>query len=120
LPGLFARLGLCERIRLTPEGASFAELKRLTDTLIWAGTHFFVFSYHSPSVVPGNTPYVQNEAQLQGFLRVIEEYCEYFFGVCGGAPGTPQQLHATCTALVPRSGHRHGSLGDEVRSTEVA
>jgi hypothetical protein len=34
--------------------------------------------------VPGNTPYVRNDAELQNFLRLIEQYCEYFFGVCGG------------------------------------
>jgi hypothetical protein len=105
LPGMFARLGLLERIRLTPEGASFAELKRLTDTMIAAGKCLFVFSYHSPSVVPGNTPYVRDEAELQGFMRVIEQYCEYFLGTCGGEGATPHEVRAlykaelSCTAL---------------------
>jgi hypothetical protein len=94
LPGVFARLGLLERIRLTPEGASFAELKRLTDTMIAAGRRLFVFSYHSPSVVPGATPYVRDEAELQGFLHRIEQYCAYFTGTCGGAGSTPQEVHA--------------------------
>ena len=94
LPGIFSRLGLLERIRLTPEGSSFAELKRLTDVMIAAGKRWFVFSYHSPSVVPGNTPYVRTEAELQGFLGVIEQYCEYFRGRCGGQGTTPRELRA--------------------------
>lgn len=94
LPGLFARLGLFERIRLTPEGVSFAELKRLTDTLLASGKCLFVFSYHSPSVVPGNTPYVRDEAQLQRFLGVIDRYCEYFMTVCGGVGSTLEGVYA--------------------------
>ena len=88
LPGIFARLGLFERIRLTPEGVSFAELKRLTDTLLVSGTRLFLLSYHSPSVEPGHTPYVRNEAELQQFLSVIDQYCEYFMTVCGGVGST--------------------------------
>lgn len=94
LPGLLARLQLLERIRLTPEGASFEELKRLTDTMIAAGERLFVFSYHSPSVVPGNTPYVRDESELQRFLGVIERYCDYFRGVCGGEGSTPHEVRA--------------------------
>lgn len=103
LPGMLARLGLLERIRLTPEGATFAELKRLTDTMLAAGKKLFVFSYHSPTVVPGNTPYVRNEIELQGFLRVIEQYCEYFCGICGGKGGTPSETRAYYQSELSRS-----------------
>jgi hypothetical protein len=93
LPGVFARLGLFERIRLTPEGASFVELKRLTDTLMASGNRLFLLSYHSPSVVPGNTPYVRDEAELQQFLGVIDRYCEYFMTTCGGAASTLEEIY---------------------------
>jgi hypothetical protein len=94
LPGILARLGLFERIRLTPEGVSYNELKRLTDAMLAAGKRLFSFSYHSPSLVPGNTPYVRTEAELQRFLGVIERYCEYFFGACGGVPTTPDAVRS--------------------------
>jgi hypothetical protein len=95
LPGAFARLGLFERIRLTPEGVNFDELKRVTDTLIAAGTRIFILSYHSPSLVAGNTPYVRNQAELEQFLSRIERYCEYFFGVCGGEASTPSEIRSS-------------------------
>src|SRR5262249_52215931 len=96
--GVFARLRLLERIRLTPEGNSLAEMKRLTATLLRAGQQLFVLSYHSPSVAPGNTPYVRDAADLQRFLGVIEQFCDYFFGVCGGAPISPEELRAKVNA----------------------
>jgi len=84
VPGVFARSGLFERIRLTPEGNSFAELKRLTDTLHRAGVRVFNFTYHSPSLESGNTPYVRSAGELERFLDLIERYCDYFFGALGG------------------------------------
>jgi len=104
LPGVFARLGLLERIRLTPEGASFAELKRLTDTMIVAGKRLFVFSYHSPSVVSGATPYVRNESELQRFLALIDQFCEYFCGNCGGQGAAPHEVRAWYEGSRSRSG----------------
>jgi hypothetical protein len=104
LPGIFARSRLLERIRLTPEGATFAELKRLTDTMIAAGQRLFILSYHSPTVAPGNTPYVRNDAELHRFLRVIEDYCEYFFGACSGIGASPQEVRAS---------YQSGSAGGE-------
>ncbi len=95
LPGIFARLRLFERIRLTPEGANFAELKRLTDTLLAAGTRVFVFSYHSPSLAPGNTPYVRTAAELDQFLGRIDRFCEYFLGACGGVASSPHDVRSS-------------------------
>jgi hypothetical protein len=92
LPGVFARLGLFERIRLTPEGIAFAEMKRLTETLLAAGKRLFCLTYHSPSLVAGQTPYVRNDADRDRFLRSIEQYCEYFFAGCGGVACTPSEL----------------------------
>jgi len=99
LPGAFARLGLFERIRLTPEGVSFAELKRLTDTLLASGNRIFVLSYHSPTLAPGNTPYVRDEAGLQEFLSVLDRYCEYFVTSCGGRGSTMDEIHEALPKL---------------------
>jgi hypothetical protein len=119
LPGLLARLGLLERIQLAPEGATFAELKRLTDTMIAAGRTLFVLSYHSPSVVAGNTPYVHNASELQELLRVIEQYCEYFRGTCGGEGSTPDEVRILYDADRSRSSNPSDGLHNVTRAAQI-
>jgi hypothetical protein len=94
VPGVLARLRLVERITLTPEGVSFDEQRRLTRALLLEGQRVFTFSYHSPSLAPGNTPYVQNDADLRGFLRRIEQYLEFFASEVGGHAATPFEVKA--------------------------
>ncbi len=53
----------------------------------------FSFGYHSPSLVPGNTPYVRTERDLAEFLDRLRCYFDYFFGTLGGVTMTPMQLH---------------------------
>ena len=60
--GAVARLRLLERIRLSPEDYSVPEMRRLTRALLADGIRIFVFSFHSPSVMPGGTPYVRSDA----------------------------------------------------------
>ena len=92
VPGILARLGLVERITLTPEGISFAEQRRLTRALLRSGHRVFSFTYHSPSLAPGNTPYVRNEAELRAFLLRIEQYLDFFIGDLGGRAATPFEI----------------------------
>jgi hypothetical protein len=94
VPGILARLGLVERIILTPEGISFAEQRRLTLALLRKGHRVFSFTYHSPSLAPGNTPYVRSEADLRAFLRRIEQYLDFFIGDLGGRAATPFEIKA--------------------------
>ena len=79
LAGAVARLGLLERIRLSPEDYSEPEMRRLTQTLYGDGSRVFVFSFHSPSVMPGGTPYVRDAAGLERFLATCRRYFEFFF-----------------------------------------
>lgn len=67
LAGAFARLGLLERIPLTPEGITVAEAIRGTDAALTAGLPVLVYSFHSPSLAPGHTPYVRSEDDLDRF-----------------------------------------------------
>lgn len=64
LRGVLARLGLLERIPLTPEGVSVEEAIRAIDMALDDGLPVMVFSFHSPSLHPGHTPYVKGEADL--------------------------------------------------------
>jgi len=62
--GVLARLGLLERIPLTPEGVSVEEAIRGIDMALDDGLPMLVLSFHSPSLRPGHTPYVKDNADL--------------------------------------------------------
>ncbi len=98
LPGIFSRLGLFERIRLTPEGQTFEELRRLTAAMIASGHRVFSFTSHSPSLEPGHTPYVRDRADLERFLDCFDRYFDYFTHELGGRPATPGEIKAKLTA----------------------
>lgn len=86
LPGLLSRLGIVERITLTPEGVDHSAHRRLTRALLAQGQRVFMFSYHSSSMAPGNTPYVRSQRDLDNFLRTMDRYFHYFIHEIGGRP----------------------------------
>jgi glycosyltransferase involved in cell wall biosynthesis len=92
LPSVLARLGLLERIKLTPEGITIEEAKRLARVMVDAGHKVFVMTYHTPSLEPGNTPYVRTQRDLETFLRWLEEFYDYFTTELGGAVSTWQSV----------------------------
>jgi hypothetical protein len=94
LPAIASRLRLLERIRLTPEGYTLAEMKRLTRALLAGGQRTFVLSLHSPSVMPGNTPYVQSDADLALLLQRLRDYLKFFRNQLQGRFVTPHALKA--------------------------
>lgn len=92
LPGILARFRLLERIMLTPEGVSLAELCRLVDCRLRAGQRIFALSLHSPSFMPGGTPYVRDTSELEDLIRKINEFLAYFFGRLNGRCTNPIML----------------------------
>jgi hypothetical protein len=101
LPAIASRLRLLERIRLTPEGYTFAEMKRLTRALLARGQRTFVLSLHSPSVVPGNTPYVSTDDDLAALLERLRGYLRFFRDELRGRFTTPQALKTELERLAP-------------------
>lgn len=93
VPGLLARSGLLERIRLTPEGASVAEQTRLTRALLQDDVRVLSYSYHSPSLAPGNTPYVRDEADLAAFLDTMGGYFAEAIEKQGAVPATATEIY---------------------------
>lgn len=92
LKAAFSRLGLLERIRLSPEGHSLADLKWLTRKLLADGTRVLTFSFHSPSLRPGCTPYVKTKDDLTKLLGTCRAYFEFFKEEVGGRFSTPFQV----------------------------
>lgn len=79
LRGLLSRLRLLERIPLTPEGISVNEAIRGIDVALDDGLPLLVFSFHSPSLQAGHTPYVRSASDLARFYdwwRRILAYLE--------------------------------------------
>jgi hypothetical protein len=93
IPAFLSRFGLAERITLTPEGIDTAANKRLTKQLIAQGHRVFQLSYHSSSLVAGNTPYVRTERELDQFLDRIDQYLDFFLNSLGGISLTHAQLY---------------------------
>jgi hypothetical protein len=95
LDGLLSRLGAITRVRLSPEGFDLAHLKACARALVAAGTGVLVFSFHSPSLVPGFTPYVRDNAELRAFLDRIDGFLRFFRSELGGVFGGPGDALAT-------------------------
>jgi hypothetical protein len=92
LGGILSRSGLVSRIRLSPEGFTFDESRALTQQLFKDGLRIFSFTLHSPSVQPGCTPYVSNDAERRTLLQHIKDYFHYFLGEMGGIAMTPHEV----------------------------
>jgi hypothetical protein len=84
LGGILSRSGALERIRLSPEVATGAEMRRLSQALHGDGCQVFTLTYHSPSMVAGHTPYVRTAAELERFITTVHDYCTWFRDELGG------------------------------------
>jgi len=92
LLSILSRLNVHDQIRLSPEGYTWQEHRKLTRFLLTRGVRTFTFSFHSPSLAPGNTAYVRTESDLQTFLDTFRRYFDYFFGELGGRTMTAFEL----------------------------
>ncbi|MEM1131651.1 MAG: polysaccharide deacetylase family protein [Pseudomonadota bacterium] len=75
---LLARTGFLERIALTPEGIGAEDAIRAIDIAIDDGLPLLNFSFHSPSLQPGHTPYVRSAEhvdRLYDWWRRVFAYC---------------------------------------------
>ena len=98
IPGMLARSRLLEKIRLSPEGTTLAEMKRLTAALLADGQRVFCLAYHSSTLLPGGSPYARTPADATAFLGQIAGYLDFFIDEIGGVPATPLEIRAALTA----------------------
>ncbi len=92
--GVLSRLRMLERIPLTPEGVTVDEAIRGIDIAIDSGLPVLVLSFHSPSLVPGHTPYVRSEADLDAFYDWWRQIFEYL-ARRGVAPTSVSEIMAS-------------------------
>lgn len=62
-----ARTGMMSRVSLTPEGMPVADALEAVRVAIGDGERLLNFAFHSPSLVPGHTPYVRDARDLAAF-----------------------------------------------------
>lgn len=67
LAGALSRARMLSRIPLTPEGVPLNEAIIAIDALIEEGVPVLNFSFHSPTLEPGHTPYVRDESDRTAF-----------------------------------------------------
>lgn len=93
--GILARSGLMARVALTPEEMPLADALEAVRVAIGEGVQVLNFSFHSPSLVPGHTPYVRDAADLAAFYH----WWEQVIALLGRRGATPIGLDALIEAV---------------------
>lgn len=65
--GVLARTGLLNRVALTPEGVPVGEALEAICVAVGDGLPLLNFSFHSPTLVAGHTPYARDAAGVAAF-----------------------------------------------------
>ena len=76
LPGLASRVGLSRRLSLNPEYESVADMLTLSARLLDHGVRQLHMSCHTPSLIPGLSPFTPTAADVERLYASIEAYVE--------------------------------------------
>jgi len=93
LAGALSRLGLVARVPLTPEGVPADEAIAAIDALIADAVSLLSFSFHSPTLEAGHTPYVRDAADLRTFWAWWDKVLDHL-ARRGIAPATLSEVMA--------------------------
>ncbi len=75
--GILDRLKLINLRWLSQELSSSRDMIKLAKAMMANGHKAFNMSFHSTSLLPGKSPFVQNEKELDGFMRKISSFLEF-------------------------------------------
>ncbi len=103
MSSLLYRLLRISKLRLSPEGFSYLQMRTMTERQIAIGQEEFVLSFHSPSVSVGGTTYVRSEKVLAEFKEALYQYIDWFNSIEGSSTFLPAKVaeekiasNATC------------------------
>ena len=88
-------------LRLSPESASVAEIRRAAERLLRAGTRVFVLTYHSSSLLPGGSPYARTEDDCRMLIASLKNLLHFFIRELGARPTDPLTYARRCGVQVP-------------------
>jgi len=74
LDGIASRTGLVQRISLSPEYQSVAEMLTLSARLLEHGVRYLQVTWHTPSLKPGLSPFTPTAADVEKLYASIEAY----------------------------------------------
>jgi hypothetical protein len=94
LAGLLSRAGLLRRVIGSPETDDASDLLDLARCLIDEGVDFFHIFFHSPSLVPGLSPFVSTRRDLEQLYTRIEEVVTGIGRLASVEPVTVAELAA--------------------------
>lgn len=77
LIGVLERMGVMNFRWLSPEVSSTADMVTLSRALIAKGCPTLNLSFHSTSLLPGKSPYVRSQRELEAFLHRIQQVLEF-------------------------------------------
>lgn len=77
LIGLLNRLGMLNKVWLSPEMCTSGGLIALTKRLMWRHVPVINLFFHSPTLQPGLTPYVRTTSKRKEFFNRIAEFLTF-------------------------------------------
>lgn len=101
--GIMKRSGLLKKLDLSPEGFSLDDLVKLVPILHAQGLRVFGLAFHSPSLEPGNTPYVRSQRELDSFIGRCRQFLDWFVNDFGGSPSDPLEIRSQLLNTRPES-----------------
>jgi|GEM_PF-201021 len=104
LPAVLARLGILERITLSPEGQSYEDMVRLVEEQLNWSKSVFCISFHSSSLTPGGSPFVQSDKDVAELIDRTARLVEYLTQTHGFVPSTPMTYYGAVQQLAEADG----------------
>ena len=90
--GIMDRLGIVQRIKLSPEQSDAARMCRMIDAYIASGATCLVMMFHSSSLLPGASPYVPDEERLERLIDDLRDVLDYWVRRQKGGFGTLTEM----------------------------
>lgn len=90
--GIMHRTGLLRKIWLSPEISSANDMIALSKIMIKNERRFLNLSFHTTTLLPGKSPFVKNNEDLEQFYLKIEKLLEYLTSTAHVVPMTLSEV----------------------------